>query len=96
MTSPPLTGPTAQHAPRGSVTAPNAAEQQERCRMLLEQFNDWLQRTAPKTPHLARIVPMAIQAVHLYRAGRFEESIGKVEDAAEILRLTGHTPPLSR
>ncbi|WP_164903701.1 hypothetical protein [Nonomuraea polychroma] len=62
--------------------------------MLLEQFNNWLQATVPQQPHLVGIVPVAIQAIQLYRTKQYDACIGRLRDAAEILRLVGYPAPI--
>ncbi|RVX41560.1 hypothetical protein EDD27_4111 [Nonomuraea polychroma] len=77
-----------------SATAPPSVEIGERCRVLLEQFNNWLQATVPQQPHLVGIVPVAIQAIQLYRTKQYDACIGRLRDAAEILRLVGYPAPI--
>ncbi|MET8863496.1 hypothetical protein ABZW11_11115 [Nonomuraea sp. NPDC004580] len=78
-----------------SATTQGLGGLKEKCRSLLEQFNGWLQVTVPNAPHLVGIVPVVTQAIHLYRAGKYEACVGRVKDAAEILRLVGHPVPMN-
>lgn len=48
----------------------------------------------PQAPHLAGVVPVALQAVQLYRSEQYDACIARVREAAEILRLVGYSTPM--
>ncbi|HEX4813076.1 MAG TPA: hypothetical protein VFV66_10040 [Nonomuraea sp.] len=88
----PVPGPTG--AVSESATSASAPDPRNTCRALLEQFNAWLQETVPQAPHLAGVVPVALQAVQLYRSEQYDACIARVREAAEILRLVGYSTPM--
>ncbi|NRQ37412.1 hypothetical protein HII36_37095 [Nonomuraea sp. NN258] len=73
-------------------TSPQESPQAQ-SRRLLELLNGWLQVTVPREPHIGRIIPLVREAIQLYRASRYVESLNRTQKAMEILERVGHPVP---
>ncbi|MBO4273445.1 MULTISPECIES: hypothetical protein [Microbispora] len=76
--TPPATGVTAgQPAP--------AAQLQAHCAVTLQQLYEWLQTSIPQAPQVAGVIPLLVQAVQLYRAGRYEACLAQIQYALGVV-----------
>ncbi|ETK32274.1 hypothetical protein [Microbispora sp. ATCC PTA-5024] len=81
----PLTGPVP--GVPGPFDPPQA-----RCAAALQWMFGWLQASLPQAPQLAGIVPLAVQAVRLYRAGQYEACLGQIQ---YTLTAVQYGPPIA-
>ncbi|GAA4201722.1 hypothetical protein [Microbispora amethystogenes] len=76
--TPPATGVTAgQPAP--------AAHLQAHCAVTLQRLYEWLQASIPQAPQVAGVIPLLVQAVQLYRAGRYEACLAQIQYALGVV-----------
>jgi hypothetical protein len=78
----------------GVAVAPNVGMAQKsqlqlQCAMALLQLNGWLQTTIPQAPQLAEVIPLAIQAVRLYRSGQYEACLAQIQQVLNLVARAG-------
>jgi hypothetical protein len=66
---------------------------QAQCAATLQGMYGWLQASLPQAPQLAGIIPLAVQAVRLYRAGQYEACLAQVQYTIAIAHPGGITAP---
>ncbi|WP_405086239.1 hypothetical protein [Microbispora sp. NBC_01389] len=80
--TPPATGVTAgQPAPAAHLQA----HLQAHCAVTLQRLYEWLQTSIPQAPQVAGVIPLLVQAVQLYRAGRYEACLAQIQYALGVV-----------
>jgi hypothetical protein len=69
--------------PPGPMQAPGPL--QAHCAMTLQGLYGWLQAALPRSPQLAGVVPLVVQAVRLYRAGQHEACAVQLQSVIGIV-----------
>ncbi|WP_157964101.1 hypothetical protein [Actinocorallia populi] len=78
----------------GDGAVPFGDQSKAQSRIVLEGVNNWLQRTVPQRPQFAGLVPVALGAVRLYRAQKYQESLYLAQSIAKILEYLGESVPV--
>lgn len=86
VTSPAMGMATGQPAPMAPV--------QVHCAVTLQRLYGWLQASLPQAPQVAGMIPLLVQAVQLYRAGRYEACLAQIQYALGVVSPGRPTVPL--
>ncbi|MEU6413091.1 hypothetical protein [Microbispora sp. NPDC046933] len=62
--------------------------------MTLQRLYGWLQASLPQAPQVAGIIPLLVQAVQLYRAGRYDACLAQIQFAFGVVTPGRPTVPL--
>ncbi|WP_169979978.1 hypothetical protein [Microbispora sp. H10836] len=67
---------------------------QAHCAVTLQRLYGWLQASLPQAPQVAGIIPLLVQAVQLYRAGRYDACLAQIQFALGVVTPGRPTVPL--
>ncbi len=67
---------------------------QAHCAVTLQRLYGWLQASLPQAPQVAGIIPLLVQAVQLYRAGRYDACLAQIQFALGAVTPGRPTVPL--
>ncbi|TQS20386.1 hypothetical protein [Microbispora hainanensis] len=67
---------------------------QVHCAVTLQRLYGWLQASLPQAPQVAGIIPLLVQAVQLYRAGRYDACLAQIQFALGAVAPGRLTVPL--
>ncbi len=66
---------------------------QAHCAVTLQRLHGWLQASLPQAPQVAGIIPLLVQAVQLYRSGRYDACLAQIQFALGV--VTSGRPTVS-
>ncbi|MFC0553690.1 hypothetical protein ACFFHJ_22615 [Planotetraspora thailandica] len=67
------------------IAGPAPTQLQLQCAVILLDLYGWLRAALPRSPQLAGIVPLVVQAVRLYRAGQHEMCVAQAQSVIAII-----------
>nr|WP_189178509.1 hypothetical protein [Microbispora rosea] len=67
---------------------------QAHCAVTLQRLYGWLQASLPQAPQVAGVIPLLVQAVQLYRAGRYDACLAQIHFALGAVTPGRPTVPL--
>ncbi|MEV7808033.1 hypothetical protein AB0O28_34305 [Microbispora sp. NPDC088329] len=67
---------------------------QAHCAVTLQRLYGWLQASLPQAPQVAGIIPLLVQAVQLYRTGRYDACLAQIQFALGVVNPGRPAVPL--
>ncbi|GAA1021267.1 hypothetical protein Aple_059800 [Acrocarpospora pleiomorpha] len=92
-------GPTLGQWPDMRTTpgmgSPPAGPAQTQCAAALQRLYGWLQAVLPQAPQYTGAVPLAVEAVRLYRNGHYDACLAQIQQVADFIGRGGqpYLPP---